>query len=312
MEEKKCAMCGQVKKLCESHIIPKFFVNYIKKNSLTGYLRNPNDVNKRKQDIYKENLLCKDCEEIFSKLETYFQKNIFSKVEVYLNDEEKLLRIDKNLESNKKLLIKYSEKEINNITITQELFEFVVSIFYRFSICSSFDESEWSDEEKKLLNNFREKGNEYFLNSNKKIQFNGKFYLINSKNILKSIKNHIYENFAIEALYTTNNIFIELLPENIDDKFEEKYSKITIIVPHFIMIYELYPNEKVDIPSSEELKIGNIIFKKDSCISKYLIDYIFNHVKRDLEKGASNLSQNQISNILNQVQKYLKKDVEIK
>ena len=277
----------------------KIFWKLYKKNSLTGYLRNPNDVNKRKQDIYKENLLCKDCEEIFSKLETYFQKNIFSKVEVYLNDEEKLLRIDKNLESNKKLLIKYSEKEINNITITQELFEFVVSVFYRFSICSSFDESEWSDEEKKLLNNFREKGNKYFLNSNKKIQFNGKFYLINSKNILKSIKNHIYENFAIEALYTTNNIFIELLPENINDKFEEKYSKITI-------------NEKVDIPSSEELKIGNIIFKKDSCISKYLIDYIFNHVKRDLEKGASNLSQNQISNILNQVQKYLKKDVEIK
>ena len=31
MEEKKCAMCGQVKKLCESHIIPKFFGNYIKK-----------------------------------------------------------------------------------------------------------------------------------------------------------------------------------------------------------------------------------------------------------------------------------------
>ena len=306
-----CNMWASKKVMWKSYH-SKIFWKLYKKNSLTGYLRNPNDVNKRKQDIYKENLLCKDCEEIFSKLETYFQKNIFSKVEVYLNDEEKLLRIDKNLESNKKLLIKYSEKEINNITITQELFEFVVSVFYRFSICSSFDESEWSDEEKKLLNNFREKGNEYFLNSNKKIQFNGKFYLINSKNILKSIKNHIYENFAIEALYTTNNIFIELLPENIYDKFEEKYSKITIIVPHFIMIYELYPNEKVDIPSSEELKIGNIIFKKDSCISKYLIDYIFNHVKRDLEKGALNLSQNQISNILNQVQKYLKKDVEIK
>ena len=110
MEGKKCAMCGQVKKLCESHIIPKFFGNYIKKNSPSGGLRNPNDVNKRKQDIYKENLLCKDCEEIFSKLETYFQKNIFSKVGVYLSDEEKLLRIDKNPENNKKLLIKYSEK----------------------------------------------------------------------------------------------------------------------------------------------------------------------------------------------------------
>lgn len=86
----------------------------------------------------------------------------------------------------------------------------------------------------------------------------------------------------------------------------------TLLLKLYIMIYELYPNEKIDIPSSEELKIGNTIFKKNSCISKYLIDYIFNHVKRNLEKGASNLSQNQISNILNQVQNYLKKDTKIK
>jgi hypothetical protein len=111
MEEKKCAMCGQVKKLCESHIIPKFFGNYIKKNSPSGGLRNPNNVNKREQDIYKENLLCDECEEIFSKLETYFQNNIFSIVGVKLNDKEKLLRIDTNFENNKKLLKKYSEKK---------------------------------------------------------------------------------------------------------------------------------------------------------------------------------------------------------
>ena len=308
MEGKKCAMCGQVKKLCESHIIPKFFGNYIKKNSPSGGLRNPNDVNKRKQDIYKENLLCKDCEEIFSKLETYFQKNIFSKVGVYLSDEEKLLRIDKNPENNKKLLIKYSEKEIDNITITRELFDFVVSIFYRYSICSSFDESEWSDEEKKLLNDFRKKGKEYFL-GNKKIEFNGKFYLINSKKILESIKNHVNKDFAIEALYTGAYMRVQLLPKNIEDKNEEKYAKMTVIVPHFIMIYELYPNEKVDIPSSEELKIGNIIFEKGSRISEDLIDYIFKRVKEDLEKGTSNLSDNQILNILKQVENISDKDI---
>lgn len=300
-------MCRQVKKLCESHIIPKFFGNYIKKNSPSGGLRNPNNVNKREQDIYKENLLCDECEEIFSKLETYFQNNIFSIVGVKLSDKEKLLRIDTNFENNKKLLKKYSEKEINDIIVTQEIFDFVVSIFYRYSICSSFDESEWSDEEKKLLNNFRKKGKEYFL-GNKKIEFNGKFYLINSKKILENIKDHINENFAIEALYTGTNILLQLLPENIEDKNEEKYAKITIIVPHFIMVYELYPNEKIDVPSSEELKIGNIIFKKNSCISKYLINYIFNRVKEDLEKGRASLSNNQILNILKRVENISDKD----
>ena len=308
MEEKKCAMCGQVKKLCESHIIPKFFGNYIKKNSPSGGLRNPNNVNKREQDIYKENLLCDECEEIFSKLETYFQNNIFSIVGVKLNDKEKLLRIDTNFENNKKLLKKYSEKKINNIIVTQEIFDFVVSIFYRYSICSSFDESDWSDEEKKLLNNFRKKGKEYFL-GNKKIEFNGKFYLINSKKILESIENHVNENFAIEALYTGTCMRVQLLPENIEDKNEEKYAKITIIVPHFIMVYELYPNEKIDVPSSEELKIGNIIFKKNSCISEHLINYIFNRVKEDLEKGRANLSDNQILNILKRVENISDKDI---
>ena len=143
---------------------------------------------------------------------------------------------------------------------------------------------------------------------NKKIEFNGKFYLINSKKILENIKDHINENFAIEALYTGTNILLQLLPENIEDKNEEKYAKITIIVPHFIMVYELCPNEKIDVPSSEELKIGNIIFKKNSCISKYLINYIFNRVKEDLEKGRASLSNNQILNILKRVENISDKD----
>jgi hypothetical protein len=102
-------------------------------------------------------------------------------------------------------------------------------------------------------------------------------------------------------LYTGTNILLQLLPENIEDKNEEKYAKMTVIVPHFIMIYELYPNEKVDIPSSEELKIGSIIFEKGSRISEDLIDYIFKRVKEDLEKGTLNLSDNQILNILNNI-----------
>lgn len=70
-------------------------------------------------------------------------------------------------------------------------------------------------------------------------------------------------------------MYVQLLPENIKDKNEEKYAKITVIVPHFIMIYEFYPNKKVDILSSEEIKIGEIILKGNSCISKNLFVSIF-------------------------------------
>ncbi|REK71975.1 hypothetical protein DX130_19980 [Paenibacillus paeoniae] len=37
--ETKCALCGKIAKLEESHIIPKFVFRYLKKDSFTGRLR---------------------------------------------------------------------------------------------------------------------------------------------------------------------------------------------------------------------------------------------------------------------------------
>ena len=75
-ENNVCALCLQKSVLRESHIIPKFVGKWIKETG-TGYLASGEDGAKRVQDITKIHLLCKNCEEKFSKLEKYFADKIF-------------------------------------------------------------------------------------------------------------------------------------------------------------------------------------------------------------------------------------------
>ncbi len=72
-----CRLCEKERELCESHIIPKFIFDWIKKTSATGYLRLAININQRLQDGTKEKILCKDCELKFSKYENYFAKEFF-------------------------------------------------------------------------------------------------------------------------------------------------------------------------------------------------------------------------------------------
>jgi len=90
----RCALCLRNKNLVDSHVIPKFVINWIKKTSPTGYLRQAINPNLRKQDFSKEKLLCLDCEIIFSKSEGYFAKNIFYP---YVSDKESSFNYDDNL-----------------------------------------------------------------------------------------------------------------------------------------------------------------------------------------------------------------------
>jgi len=72
-----CKLCKKNKKLCNSHIIPKFTINYLKRTSATPYLRYGLTPNIRRQDAIKIPLLCEDCEEMLSKWEDKFSKEIF-------------------------------------------------------------------------------------------------------------------------------------------------------------------------------------------------------------------------------------------
>ena len=73
-----CALCKSDKCLVESHIIPQFVFDRIKKNSPTGFLRGGIlDVNLRRQDGDKPKMLCEDCELLFSRAERKFAENVF-------------------------------------------------------------------------------------------------------------------------------------------------------------------------------------------------------------------------------------------
>lgn len=74
---KNCRLCNKQKVLIDSHIIPKFIGRWLIKTSATGYLRDSNNPNLRRQDIIKTKLLCKQCEDILSNDESYFADTIF-------------------------------------------------------------------------------------------------------------------------------------------------------------------------------------------------------------------------------------------
>lgn len=73
----KCKLCGNEGELEESHFIPRFLGKWIKKTSITGYLREYNEPHKRVQDTAKEYWLCGECEDKLSVWETKFANTVF-------------------------------------------------------------------------------------------------------------------------------------------------------------------------------------------------------------------------------------------
>ena len=90
-----CALCGVAGDIRQSHVIPKFAINWIKRTSLTGRLASATDAAKRIQDGIKISLLCDNCEEIFSKAEKYFAEKIFTP---FHDNGVRLFDYNKNLE----------------------------------------------------------------------------------------------------------------------------------------------------------------------------------------------------------------------
>ena len=72
-----CKLCKVETKLELSHFIPNFIGKWLKKTSITGYLREGNQISKRRQDTAKEYWLCGTCEDLFSSWERSFSLKVF-------------------------------------------------------------------------------------------------------------------------------------------------------------------------------------------------------------------------------------------
>ena len=76
----KCNLCQNEPLQEKSHIVPAFIFRWLKSSSTTGYLRKPDNVNKRVNDGAKIQLLGPKCEDRFSIWEKWFAEKIFHPV----------------------------------------------------------------------------------------------------------------------------------------------------------------------------------------------------------------------------------------
>ncbi|MCD4650880.1 MAG: hypothetical protein K8S56_03735 [Candidatus Cloacimonetes bacterium] len=145
-----CSLCKKEAKLCNSHIFPKFFFKWIKETSATGRFRGGVNPNKPVQDGPKLKLLCKDCEEIFSKLETYFNNTFFHPyIDEYLDE--------------------YMAKttKIDPIYYDERLLRFIISLQWRLLIMQMKDFQTDNDRFRTTLANKIEVWREYLLGDRK-------------------------------------------------------------------------------------------------------------------------------------------------
>lgn len=76
-----CKLCGSLEPLELSHIVPAFFFKYLKATSATGHIRSRENPDLRIQDGPKIPLLCRQCEQSFSKLESAFKGKYFNQLQ---------------------------------------------------------------------------------------------------------------------------------------------------------------------------------------------------------------------------------------
>jgi hypothetical protein len=119
-----CRLCGKERQLKKSHILPEWTYTtiYSKKGIFRPVSLNDSVLGKSEQKGYRERLLCKDCELLFSKYERYAKDFFYS-------------------------IINNKYKNIERITLSSELFILkgfnydlvklcLLSILWRMSICS--------------------------------------------------------------------------------------------------------------------------------------------------------------------------------
>jgi hypothetical protein len=135
-----CRLCKKNTRLNNSHIIPSFIGKWLKETSITGFLRHSKEPNLRKQDLITMDLLCSECENIFSKYENYFAKTIFYP---YVQEE-----LDES---------GVAQANIKTIKYNESLLKFVISLQWRQLVSEQIQFGEKDDLTSKDLDKFKKR-----------------------------------------------------------------------------------------------------------------------------------------------------------
>jgi len=130
-----CKLCSKEKPLELSHIIPSFIYKWLKNTSATGYFRDYESPNVRRQDGIKIKLLCGECEDLLNIYETEFSKKIFYK---YVSEELDQYGV--------------AQSKISYFDYSDWLLRFIISIHWRIAVTDKLTAEDYGEKLYELKN----------------------------------------------------------------------------------------------------------------------------------------------------------------
>lgn len=266
----KCKLCLKEAEFQESHVIPLFILNWIKRTSATGYIREIDDPNLRKQDCLKLKMLCSACEILISGFEGSFAKRIFYPLQ--------------------------KRRELKKIDYGPWLKRFIVSLAWRTAV--SFRWENLSSAELSLLYDSAEDWRRYLMGKNKDTK--SEHHLI----LLGAFKNGSIQNLPSNFfLHLRRNIDANVF--NIDNNLVVYVKLPSLIISSFIKpkkpigwnntkIYEKGsigdPQRIIDGGILKYILIERARFVQETKISKkqekIIKASVFRNLKRSIESGS--------------------------
>lgn len=252
----RCALCCQTKELQLSHIIPHFVGRKLT-NTSPGGIRSSNEPNRAIQDIFKEYMLCTECEERFSAKERWFANYIFNP---YIDKKEKTFSYD------------------------ERLTYFIVSVSWR---------TLYGDLEKYSQDPFFDKDNLLTLFRAEQIM---REYLLGKRTELGDIQNHVFFldqvlfTHGLDASLNPNVIMHRSITS-----YSVCVGKTLLTLSKLmgILIITFYAMDSNEIWVNTKVELGNGVLK---VANQYMDSVVGEEIPRWMEQGADaqqNLSEKQ-------------------
>jgi hypothetical protein len=260
-----CALCETPNaKLAESHLIPKFVYDWLKKTSPTPYIRYSYDIDRRQQDGPKEYLLCFPCEQKLSTLEKAMASRLFKKIANY-------------------------QRQKSKIIVDGKIRLAVLSIFWRTILTSRNRENNRTEEDTVRMNSFVESTRTQLMNNSCDI----KIYFA------PFFGNTPYYDLDIEKTYFLDR-GIGCQDIRFADDPHRFFAVFKLPFMFFYIFSEGWPEH--ELINSTELLEGEMDVETIKNIPKILRDYI-EMLFSDFEKLKTTMSQSSIDKIADEMRK---------